>query len=231
MKPRRANRSWVVAVTAMGFLAGAIVMAFVDRGFPHARLSPGSSSASEVDVVIEADAKPVHALRQNDAIPPVPSRLTLAPFIESDPLADLRSRHLELPGQGTARRELRDSYDEQRGTTRSHEAVDIMAPRNTPILAVEDGVIARLFQSNAGGTTVYQFDPSTRYVYYYAHLGRYAAGLQEGQRVRRAQVLGYVGTSGNAPKDTPHLHFAIFRLTDKKHWWQGSPIDPYDVLR
>jgi len=129
------------------------------------------------------------------------------------------------------RRELRDSFYETRGSTRSHEAIDIMAPRNTPILAVEDGTIARLFESKAGGITVYQFDPATRYVYYYAHLERYADRLQEGHHVQRGQVLGYVGTSGNAPRDTPHLHFAIFRLTEAKQWWRGNPIDPYEVLK
>src|SRR4029077_4455752 len=105
--------------------------------------------------------------------------------------------------------ELRDSFSETRGAAR-HEAIDIMAPRNTPIQAVEDGSIARLFESKRGGTTVYLFDPAIRYVYYYAHLERYASGLQQGDHIRRGQVLGYVGTSGNAPKNAPHLHFAIF---------------------
>jgi murein DD-endopeptidase MepM/ murein hydrolase activator NlpD len=98
-------------------------------------------------------------------------------------------------------------------------------------VAVEKGAIARLFYSKAGGITVYQFDPMVRYVYYYAHLERYADGLREGDQVHRGQVLGYVGTSGNAAKDTPHLHFAIFRLTAKKQWWQGSPVDPYEVFK
>jgi murein DD-endopeptidase MepM/ murein hydrolase activator NlpD len=129
------------------------------------------------------------------------------------------------------RGDLRDSFHETRGSTRQHEAIDIMTPRNTPIVAVEDGTIARLFESKAGGTTIYQFDPSNRYVYYYAHLERYADGLAEGNVVRRGQVVGFAGTSGNASQDAPHLHFAIFRLTDKKQWWQGSPIDPYDVLK
>jgi murein DD-endopeptidase MepM/ murein hydrolase activator NlpD len=88
-----------------------------------------------------------------------------------------------------------------------------------------------LFRSDAGGITIYQFDPSTTYVYYYAHLDHYAAGLAEGQRVGRGQVIGYVGVTGNAPKNTPHLHFAIFKLTAEKKWWQGTPIDPYDVLK
>ena len=78
---------------------------------------------------------------------------------------------------------------------------------------------------------IWQFDPSERYCYYYAHLERYADGLRDGDTVKKGQVIGYVGTSGNAPKNTPHLHFAIFKLTSDKHWWEGTPIDPYDILR
>ena len=114
---------------------------------------------------------------------------------------------------------------------REHEAIDILAPRNTPVVAVEDGTIAKLFLSKAGGNTIYQFDPAGRVCYYYAHLERYADGLPGGGPGARGQVIGYVGTSGNAPKKTPHLHFAVFRLTPEKHWWEGTPIDPYDVLR
>jgi murein DD-endopeptidase MepM/ murein hydrolase activator NlpD len=99
------------------------------------------------------------------------------------------------------------------------------------VLAVEDGTVARLFLSDAGGITIYQFDPTKNYVYYYAHLERYVEGLKESASVKRGQVIGYVGTTGNAPRDTPHLHFAIFRLTDEKKWWQGTAIDPYSVLK
>jgi murein DD-endopeptidase MepM/ murein hydrolase activator NlpD len=123
------------------------------------------------------------------------------------------------------------SYHDARSGGREHEALDILAPRGTPVVAVEDGTIAKLFTSKAGGITVYQFDPAQTYTYYYAHLDRYADGLKEGAAVHRGQVLGYVGTSGNAPKDTPHLHFAIFRLTADKHWLEGTPIDPYDILK
>jgi murein DD-endopeptidase MepM/ murein hydrolase activator NlpD len=98
------------------------------------------------------------------------------------------------------------------------------------VRAVENGRIVKLFYSNAGGMTIYQFDPTEQYCYYYAHLERYADGLHEGDRVDKGRVIGYVGTSGNAPKDTPHLHFAVFKLTPEKHWWQGTPIDPYDIL-
>jgi peptidoglycan LD-endopeptidase LytH len=127
---------------------------------------------------------------------------------------------------------LKGGFDERRGGgTRPHEAVDILAPRNTPVYAVENGTIAKLFFSKAGGNTVYQFDPSGRFCYYYAHLERYAEGIRDGQRISRSDVLGYVGTSGNAPPNTPHLHFAIFELTPARHWWQGMAIDPYLVFR
>jgi len=150
---------------------------------------------------------------------------------DADSMAELRSRRLDLPVRGANRRDLHNSYHDLRQWFHAHEAIDILAPRGTAVLAVEDGAIARLFESKAGGTTVYQFDPATKFVYYYAHLERYADGLKEGHHVLRGQALGFVGTSGNAPKDTPHLHFAIFRLTDKKQWWHGSPINPYDVFK
>jgi murein DD-endopeptidase MepM/ murein hydrolase activator NlpD len=148
-----------------------------------------------------------------------------------DSPSELEERDLDIPVEGVTPDQLTRSFADLRGATRRHEAIDILAPRNTPVLAVEAGTIARLFQSKAGGTTIYQFDPTGRYCYYYAHLERYADGLREGQAVRKGQVIGYVGTTGNAPRDTPHLHFAVFRLTADKRWWEGTPIDPFDVLR
>ena len=115
--------------------------------------------------------------------------------------------------------------------TRVHEALDIMAPAGTPVVAVEDGKVAKLFTSKAGGLTVYQFDPSQSVAYYYAHLQGYASGLTEGAAIRRGQVIGYVGSTGNADPAAPHLHFAIFVLGPDKRWWQGTAIDPYPVLR
>ena len=105
----------------------------------------------------------------------------------------------------------------------------MLSPRGTPVLAVDDGVVKRLFESKAGGHTVYQFDPSETFCYYYAHLDRYADGLREGQSVRKGDTLGYVGTSGNAPPTVPHLHFTIFKLNADKHWWEGVPINPFPL--
>jgi murein DD-endopeptidase MepM/ murein hydrolase activator NlpD len=147
-----------------------------------------------------------------------------------DAVDELRKRHLTVPVQGVSRERLRDSFGDRRGPDRRHEALDILAPRDTPVLAVEDGTIARLFLSKPGGITVYQYDPSGRYAYYYAHLARYATGLTENSAVDRGQVIGYVGTTGNAPPDTPHLHFAIFELAGRGRWWDGTAIDPYPIL-
>ncbi len=105
-----------------------------------------------------------------------------------------------------------------------------MAARGTPVLAVEDGRIAKLFRSVLGGITIYQYDPGERFAYYYAHLDRYADGLAEGAEVRRGQVIGYVGSTGNAPANAPHLHFTIFRLGPKREWWKGEAVDPYPYL-
>lgn len=138
---------------------------------------------------------------------------------------------LLLPVQGVAARDLRDTFGDGRdGNQRGHEAIDILAPRGTPVLAVADGPIVKLFLSKPGGITVYQFDTTGRLAYYYAHLDRYADGLAEGQTVRRGSVVGYVGSTGNASPDAPHLHFAIFRLGPEKQWWKGEPINPFGYL-
>ena len=104
------------------------------------------------------------------------------------------------------------------------------AAAGTPVLAVADGHVEKLFTSDAGGLTIYQFDPSGRYAYYYAHLQGYAPGLREKQPVRRGQLLGYVGSTGNASPTAPHLHFAIFLLGPEKQWWKGRAINPYPLL-
>jgi len=142
----------------------------------------------------------------------------------------LRRRPLRIPIDGVAHAALQPSFDQARGASR-HEAIDILAPRGTPVHAVDAGVIGKLFTSVRGGLTVYQYDPSGAFCYYYAHLDRYAEGLREGHALRAGDLVGYVGTTGNAPADAPHLHFAIFRLTEPGRWWKGTPIDPYLALR
>jgi murein DD-endopeptidase MepM/ murein hydrolase activator NlpD len=147
-------------------------------------------------------------------------------------VAALLEKDLLLPVAGVEASELRSSFVETRGGgTRTHEAIDILAPRGTAVYATQDGRIAKLFTSAAGGLTIYQFDSEEQYCFYYAHLDAYAPNLADGQTVRRGQTIGYVGTSGNAPQSTPHLHFAIFKLGAEKRWWEGEPLDPFLILR
>jgi murein DD-endopeptidase MepM/ murein hydrolase activator NlpD len=142
----------------------------------------------------------------------------------------LIQRHIALPIAGLKLENIQDTFNDARGGTRRHQASDILSPRGTPVMAVDAGTIQKLFTSKQGGLTIYQFDPEGTFCYYYAHLDHYAADLQEGAFVERGHVIGYVGTTGNAPANTPHLHFAVFKLGADKRWWHGTPINPFPAL-
>lgn len=137
---------------------------------------------------------------------------------------------LMVPVDGMQLTQIHDTFDQPRGTERHHEALDIMAPKGTKVVAAADGKLVKLFTSKPGGLTVYQFDPTEKYAYYYAHLDRYADGLQEGAELKRGDLIGYVGVTGNSDPNAPHLHFAVFELTPEKQWWKGTPVNPYPLL-
>jgi len=159
------------------------------------------------------------------AVPPaVKSYASFATDFET-----LRRKDLLFPVTGVETRRLTDTFAETRGGNRPHEALDVIAPRGSNVVAVDDGHIAKLFASNRGGLTIYQFDPTQTFCYYYAHLDRYAPGLSEGQSVRRGDKIGEVGSTGNARSDAPHLHFTIFRLGPERRWWEGTPINPFTL--
>ncbi|MEL7058616.1 MAG: M23 family metallopeptidase [Acidobacteriota bacterium] len=144
----------------------------------------------------------------------------------------LRARRLMVPVRDVGPAKLVDSYDEPRGGgSRVHRAIDIMAPVGTEVLAVEDGTIVSLAESRLGGRTIVQLDLTRTFRYSYAHLDRIARGLEEGDRVRRGQVIGTVGSTGNASADAPHLHFAVAVLDDDARWWDGDPLNPFDIWR
>jgi murein DD-endopeptidase MepM/ murein hydrolase activator NlpD len=138
---------------------------------------------------------------------------------------------LQIPVAGVRPENLRDTFQDARSEGRAHDAIDIPAPRGTPVLAAADGRIVKLWQSVPGGTTIYQLDPDNKTIYYYAHLDRYADGLAEGQVVRRGQVIAYVGDTGNAGAGNYHLHFSISIVSDPKRYWDGTNINPYPLLR
>jgi len=202
---------------ALSFLLGIVTTIAV---YSTRKDLPAPGEAVETMPVTES----VAATEPHEAVPS--PTLALADMGDVD---TLRARDLEIPVDGVKRKDLRNTFSDARGS-RSHEALDIIAPRGTAVVAVEDGRIEKLFTSKAGGLTIYQFDPTETFAYYYAHLDRYADELREGQVVKRGDVIGAVGSTGNAAPDAPHLHFAIFRLTAERRWWKGDPINPYLVF-
>jgi peptidoglycan LD-endopeptidase LytH len=144
--------------------------------------------------------------------------------------APAAASRLLIPVQGVAAASLVDTYEQARGQGRRHDAIDIMAPHGTPVLAASEGVVMKLFESDRGGTTLYQLAPDGRTIYYYAHLDGYAPGMAEGRALRRGEVLGYVGDTGAEPGNY-HLHFEVSTTLDPDQYWGGVPENPYPLLR
>jgi murein DD-endopeptidase MepM/ murein hydrolase activator NlpD len=225
-----------VLIFVVGALVGANAVYFaMTRGDRCARC--------EHVAVIEARAEPAPTSAATPSRPGTTASPVRSPDIASPvapppvaatplPAATTRARELKLamPLPGLVATQLRDTFGEARGGERAHEALDIMAPAGTPVLAVADGHVEKLFTSVRGGLTIYQFDPTGRFAYYYAHLQRYAPNLAEGQALKQGQVIGYVGSTGNADPAAPHLHFAVFELGPERQWWKGTPINPYALL-
>jgi murein DD-endopeptidase MepM/ murein hydrolase activator NlpD len=153
----------------------------------------------------------------------------------SPKLADadyLRALRLMVPVAGTRPDRLQNSFEARRGENggREHLAIDILAPKGTPVIAAVDGEILRVTSNALGGKTIYATDRARRFVYYYAHLDRYASRTKVGAQVKQGTVIGYVGTTGNAPKNVPHLHFQVMRMVAGRQWWEGPPVNPYGVF-
>ena len=202
----------VLLFVGVGLVASVLLMAFA--------LREGAS--------VREPRAPQPARTAGSTEEPGPLRPGGVPPADGTDLERLRSRSLGLPVEGLRAEDLRDNFAESRGT-RAHAALDILAPRGTRVLAVDDGRVVKLFNSARGGLTVYQFDPTETFCYYYAHLDGYAPGLAEGASLDRGSLVGFVGTTGNAPRDTPHLHFTVFKLGPEKRWWAGTPINPFPI--
>ncbi len=202
----------VLVTAALTSLAWIVVLAFAGVDLFAPRVEPG-----EHTTIISPDA--------NDGYPDdvVPIEM-VSPIQSMEPLGALR-----VPVEGVAPSDLIDTYDAPRGS-RKHEALDIMAPKGTPVVAAAEGTVEKLFLSDDGGKTIYVRSADGATIYYYAHLATYAPGLEEGAFVRAGQRIGTVGASGNADASAPHLHFAVMQTTPDKSWWEGTPQNPYPLL-
>jgi len=154
---------------------------------------------------------------------PSPSGYLDSTYTEED-LEELWVRQMMVPVEGVSKKSLTDNYGAGRGA-RLHGALDIPARRGTPVIAADEHIIGRLGETPVGGVIIYATDPEMRFTYYYAHLERYRRGLNVGDRIAKGSVIGYVGTTGNAPANFPHLHFQVMKR-GQHSWWDGPPINP-----
>ena len=204
----RADRPRTVTLTAIA------IMALLGLGLPSP--TGGAYPTASITPVRSAPAS-------------VPTPAAPTPVVTDADLEKLRARALLFPVPAVPPADVAASFADIRRDG-IHEALDIPAPRGAPVVAVDDGVVAKLFHSVPGGLTVYLFDRDRGFAYYYAHLDGYAPNLHETQPVRRGDVIGYVGSSGDAAAGSPHLHFAIFKLETEPRWWRGTAIDPHPLL-
>ncbi|MEO5596372.1 MAG: M23 family metallopeptidase [Lysobacteraceae bacterium] len=152
------------------------------------------------------------------------------PSLPPDASGIQAGQRLLIPVEGIAAAQLTDTFDDARSQGRSHDAIDIMAPNGSRVLATADGTVEKLFNSERGGITLYEFDADQHFVFYYAHLAEYAPGIVEGKQIHQGELIGYVGSTGDASADAPHLHFEVSVLGPEKHWWRATSINPYPLL-
>ncbi len=237
---------------ALGFAAGVLALGLFLYGTGKLRVGEPAVVSAPVTTVAPA-ATPSVAPPDTSmpaatatALPPPPNpALTAAPpAMQSMPMDSKLNTRAEapaaagsavgsigLPLKGLTRGAIQDTFNDTRGGGNKHEAADLMSPRGTPVMAVVEGNVMKLFNSKKGGITVYQYDNAQKFCYYYAHLDKYAEGLKEGMLLRKGDVLGYVGSTGDAQANNPHLHFAILELGPDKHWWEHTTaVNPYPVL-
>lgn len=198
---------------------------------PQLATTPASTSLSPVaspPVDPSQTPSPPHDLKADAGPAPASTQTPLVGELSPNFIGTLK---LIIPVAGVKPDQIRDTFTDSRSEGRVHDAIDIMAPGGTPVLAAADGEIVRLFQSDRGGTTIYQLSPDKKLVFYYAHLQSYAAGLAVGKYARQGEVIGYVGDTGNAGTGNYHLHFSVAILADPKRYWEGQNINPYPLLR
>ena len=174
---------------------------------------------------------PLTSVSPSSEVSPAPTPSADNTNAQASPTPIVQPSGLIIPVAGVSSAQLLDTFSAAREDGRVHDAIDIGAPKGTPVLAVAAGKILRLFESKAGGTTIYQLSADEKFIYYYAHLERYADGLYEGGFVVQGQTIAYVGDTGNAGAGNYHLHFSIATTSDPKRWWDGVNINPYPLLR
>ena len=210
---------WIVII-------GLVWLALTQRPLPEQPVQ------TQIVATVEAPTPAETPATTTASDPPTTAVAVPAPTTEPQAPANFVGQvELIIPVAGVRPDQLIDTYADARSEGRLHDAIDIMAPAGTRVLAAAGGKILRLAQSDRGGITIYQLSVDEKTVYYYAHLQSYAAGLAEGNVVRQGDVIAYVGDTGNAGVGNYHLHFSIAAVSDPKRYWEGTNINPYPLLR
>ena len=197
-----------------------------------ALLSVLAACSSRAGRPVVERSRPAPSATASATAPLAPTPAHVGPLdarVDADDLDALWQRQLMVPVEGIPRGTIRDNFTAKRAVG-IHGALDILAPRYSAVVASDDLVIGRMFSGPVGGIVIYASDPEQRFVYYYAHLERYRKGLAVGDRVAKGSVIGYVGTTGNAPPDTPHLHFQVMKRGVGRAWWDGPAINPFSFF-
>lgn len=209
--------------SAMWIVAGGSLMEMSDSAGQRDATRPAEAAPSPPTV---ADSMPSP---ETGVTPAVAAPLDGGGAVRPDAS---QTRELMVPVLNIRPSDLTDTFSDARGeATRLHEAIDIMAPEGTTVVAAAPGTIEKIYTSKVGGKTIYVRSGDRLTIHHYGHLADFAVGLQEGQRVRRGQRLGSVGSTGNATEAAPHLHFAILRTTADAEWWEpANAINPFPLL-
>jgi peptidoglycan LD-endopeptidase LytH len=234
MKWAGQRRTRVLLVSVAIVAAIATLVARLSRMSKDGRPSVATWSRSQTPVASPTAQLPVQAQTNSAEVQPTSSAIAspLSNTIPTAPgLTSPSPARLIIPVAGVRPEQLRDTFSEARSEGRVHDAIDIPAPRGTPVVAAAEGPIVKLFQSERGGTTIYQLSTDGKFVYYYAHLDRYAEGLAERHFAKQGETIAYVGDSGNAGPGNYHLHFSIAEISNPKDFWHGVNINPYPLLR
>jgi murein DD-endopeptidase MepM/ murein hydrolase activator NlpD len=220
------------AATFAGAFFSALIYSTKPDSTAVMNAAPAVGVLSPVDTVKpQPDSSLPRHLESVDDSAGLPVDTASAAVVYPGDIDALRAQSPVVPVAGVAAKDLVDSFDDRRGDARQHNALDIMAARNTPAIAAVAGTILRLHNSTAGGLSIYLKDRTSRFILMYGHLDSYRPGLVEGASVRRGEIIGFVGTTGNASPQAPHLHFQVMRSDNMRDWWRGTPINPYLIYR
>lgn len=233
-----ASKKWHRLVRISFFLAGASLLIVlvtirinIGRTRENASLSATPAPEPRATLLPSPVVSPAATITPVPSPSPSPSLVpTITPIPPLDSAITLPYR-LIIPVAGIRPDQLLDTFTDARSEGRSHDAIDIIAPRGAAVMAAADGTVARLFNSDKGGITLYQLSPDQKFVFYYAHLERYADGMKDGKQIKQGEVIAYVGDTGNAVPGNYHLHFAIWRVPDPKKYWDGENLNPFPLLR